>query len=975
MNSFRLILVTGLIALGVSACGGGGSSGSSADATTKAPIDAKIKGTIVGLTDGSAGLTLQFNAGGDKTYTSAGEFEFDNTLTTGKPYRVTIKTQPVPPVVAEGATALPAQRCGVAKGRGVVGYDDITDIVVTCETETLTQVNAHAQAEANYSAPKVIFDDAGDGLSVWQADVGDAKRLMVSLYNQSATETTKSWKPETYLDESTQTGAWSYMDNIQLAKSATGYAVAWVMPGTDNVKQLHTRVYVKSPSGWSDKTSHITDATDVTAYTLASNGAQYMIVWQQTDFYAQLYTDAWQTRQLAATTPVSTTLTDKTVVPVLAGNAEEFRLAWNINEDIDNGMGSTVQRQAIHTSSYRFANNAWDTLNTLVQRVDNGEAPRLVVNATGFALAFQYTSTLDNEPINNLQVLLSSVSLKKDQTCKSDKGRATDIQLMAGTADYLLAWRDAADGSVNTLRCTVTASKKVLPLPGLSDGPALLNTLTATTDGATHSVAWQQPAADLSRGVYTATFNESKLPNWTYAPQGPLPAASATLVASGATFAHSAWAQWDDGKKTYTPRISTWDTTNTKWNDAITLTQTAQTIAPKNVRMIANDHAERLAVWEQPLVNPSDATLKSVVYASVQNKGAWGTPEILPGKIEDTRILTDGDSLGVVWLDRSVDNGGLWTRRATRGADDTMAWQNAEKILALTDPATLDMTTLASASNGRGLMIAWVQTAADATHSLTTLTYENNHWNAVEETQKNIETEIAVSSNGLGYALAWVEKVGDLRKVRARLHDGKTWGDAHDVGEVGPLEMAVGSTLPAANLALTTNGDTYAVAWLRTANGKAALKMRMSDAQQFTGLINILQNADGLAAPYLVAKGTEYGLVWQKMVENNYTTYQRTYTSNGWSDEAVLNGPSNAPLIGVQSNGDDYLAIWQLAGDLASTASALLRQGSPPGEITSTRFGVSANRYTLAWTQTASAAAETDVTAPQKRGVWARTGF
>ncbi|MDH4275512.1 MAG: hypothetical protein OEW08_10770, partial [Gammaproteobacteria bacterium] len=249
MKLFRLILATGVVVFGMSACGGGGESNTNATnpetPTVKEPVPVKVKGAIVGLAQGSKNLVLQLNEDVNDPYTSAGAFEFTKTVMSGKPYRVTIKTQPSPPDVAEGAPVAPPQRCGVAHGRGVAGTVDITDVVVTCEAESLSQVNANAQAEANYSAPKVIFDDTGDGLAAWQADVGDAKRLMVSLYNQSATETTRSWKPETYLDESTQTGAWSYMDNMQLAKSATGYAVAWVIPGANNVKQLHTRVYVK----------------------------------------------------------------------------------------------------------------------------------------------------------------------------------------------------------------------------------------------------------------------------------------------------------------------------------------------------------------------------------------------------------------------------------------------------------------------------------------------------------------------------------------------------------------------------------------------------------------------------------------------------------------------------------------------------------------------------------------------------------
>src|SRR5215472_16146720 len=107
----------------VAACGGGGSD-------TPPPPPASyytVSGTVAGLQGG--GLVL-LNDGGDNLNVPAtsGTFIFATKVASGNPFNVTVMTQP----------ANPSQTCTVAHASGVVTGNDITNVAVTCATNSYT---------------------------------------------------------------------------------------------------------------------------------------------------------------------------------------------------------------------------------------------------------------------------------------------------------------------------------------------------------------------------------------------------------------------------------------------------------------------------------------------------------------------------------------------------------------------------------------------------------------------------------------------------------------------------------------------------------------------------------------------------------------------------------------------------------------------------------------------------------------------
>ena len=112
-----------------------------------------LKGTVAGLA--GSGLVLQTNLG-EELAVAASTFTFPTRIPSGTAYAVTVKSQPT----------VPSQTCAVAGGAGTVGGADVTNIAVTCVTNT-------------YTVGGTVSGLAGTGL-VLQNSGGDDKAVAVS---------------------------------------------------------------------------------------------------------------------------------------------------------------------------------------------------------------------------------------------------------------------------------------------------------------------------------------------------------------------------------------------------------------------------------------------------------------------------------------------------------------------------------------------------------------------------------------------------------------------------------------------------------------------------------------------------------------------------------------------------------------------------------------------------------------------------
>ncbi len=111
----------------------------------------RVGGTVTGL-EGS-GLVLQLNGSDDVVVRTNGEFTFDLPVPNFEPYDVSVKTQP----------ASPTQRCAVLHGSGALAGRNITDVEVTCATQTFAVGGTVSGLEGS---GLVLRNNGGDDLII-----------------------------------------------------------------------------------------------------------------------------------------------------------------------------------------------------------------------------------------------------------------------------------------------------------------------------------------------------------------------------------------------------------------------------------------------------------------------------------------------------------------------------------------------------------------------------------------------------------------------------------------------------------------------------------------------------------------------------------------------------------------------------------------------------------------------------------------
>jgi alpha-tubulin suppressor-like RCC1 family protein len=110
-----------------------------------------VGGTVTGLA--GSGLVVRNNAGDDLAISGDGSFTFATPVASGGTFGVTVQTQPLQPT----------QTCTVSSGAGRVDSGNITDVQVTCTTNTFTIGGTVTGLAASDSI--TLHDNGGDDLA------------------------------------------------------------------------------------------------------------------------------------------------------------------------------------------------------------------------------------------------------------------------------------------------------------------------------------------------------------------------------------------------------------------------------------------------------------------------------------------------------------------------------------------------------------------------------------------------------------------------------------------------------------------------------------------------------------------------------------------------------------------------------------------------------------------------------------------
>jgi 6-phosphogluconolactonase (cycloisomerase 2 family)/ribosomal protein S11 len=218
---FRTALLALLSSLVLVACGGGGGSGSG-------PAKSYTVGGAVSGLHGT-GLILKDNGGDALPVSADGSFTFATAVTSGDAYAVTVSTQP----------SSPAQTCTVADGSGAIAAADITNVTISCVTNTYT---VSGSIGGLLGSGLVLEDNAGNDLSVTGNGSFSFSAPVTSGADYSVTVLTQPSAPAQtcVVADGTGTIAGANVTNVAVTCTTNTYSVGGTLsglPGTAIVLQ------------------------------------------------------------------------------------------------------------------------------------------------------------------------------------------------------------------------------------------------------------------------------------------------------------------------------------------------------------------------------------------------------------------------------------------------------------------------------------------------------------------------------------------------------------------------------------------------------------------------------------------------------------------------------------------------------------------------------------------------------------------
>ena len=260
-----------------------------------------IGGTVSGLA--GSGLVLQNNGGNNLTISADGAFSFSTEVADGGSYAATVLTQP----------SDPSQTCTVSNGTGTVSGAAVTNVMVTCVTDTFT-VGGSVTGLAGSGL--VLQNNAGDDLTI---SANGAFTFSTALDDASAYAVTVLTQPGSPMQTCSVTdGAGSLAGANVTNVTVTCVTDTFTVGGT--VTGLSGSGLVLQNNGGDDLTVTATAATSTSTFVfsteVADGGAYAVTVATQPSMPNQLCAVANSTGTIsgAAITNVAITCADSFVI-------------------------------------------------------------------------------------------------------------------------------------------------------------------------------------------------------------------------------------------------------------------------------------------------------------------------------------------------------------------------------------------------------------------------------------------------------------------------------------------------------------------------------------------------------------------------------------------------------------------------------------------------------------------------------------
>ncbi|HVN42057.1 MAG TPA: hypothetical protein VMT50_04685, partial [Steroidobacteraceae bacterium] len=178
-----------------------------------------VGGTVCGLAAG-ASVVLQDNGGNNLTVSSNAAFTFTTKLQSGSAYAVTVLTQPS------------GQTCTVAQGSGTVAGANVTNVAVTCTTNTTYSVGGNVVGLAPGTSV-VLQNNGGNNLTLNAAGAFTFSNQLASGASYSVTVLTQPSGQTCAVNNGSGTVAAANVTNISVNCSSTStlYSIGGTITG------------------------------------------------------------------------------------------------------------------------------------------------------------------------------------------------------------------------------------------------------------------------------------------------------------------------------------------------------------------------------------------------------------------------------------------------------------------------------------------------------------------------------------------------------------------------------------------------------------------------------------------------------------------------------------------------------------------------------------------------------------------------
>ena len=305
MTTTRKSFVPGLgllCVLTVAACSGGGGITLPKIPIPPPPSTFTVGGSVSGLA--GSGLVLQDNGGNDLPVAASGNFVFSTALASGAAFNVTVKTQPLSPT----------QTCVVANATGTVGSANVTNVAVTCTTNTYS---IGGNVTGLTGSGLVLQDNAGNDLTVAAgSSTFTFSTLIASGANYAITVKTQPTGPSQTCAATAATGTVvsAKITNVVVTCTTNTYTVGGSITG------LTASGLVLENNAGDDLTVAATNSSFTFATAVAS-GAPYNVT-VKTQPAGQTCTVAAGSGMVGAAPVTNVAVTCTTVAPFVCGVTE-----------------------------------------------------------------------------------------------------------------------------------------------------------------------------------------------------------------------------------------------------------------------------------------------------------------------------------------------------------------------------------------------------------------------------------------------------------------------------------------------------------------------------------------------------------------------------------------------------------------------------------------------------------------------------